>query len=206
MKKVLILDYGNGNSNSIKMALSELGAASVYSSKVLEIMNADSIILPGVGHFGSAMAALHVQGLIPALMEAVFVHHKPILGICLGMQLMTQFSEESKSSGLGWVPVVTKRILPEKYIQFKVPHVGWNTISAEPTSRLLKGIPTADEPFYFCHSYAIDNSTKLSITSIVEYDKPYIAIFEINNIFGVQFHPEKSQDSGLKLMQNFLEI
>jgi glutamine amidotransferase len=204
MKKVTIIDYGNGNANSIKNALTDLGAASVYSSKAIDIANADYIILPGVGHHATAIKALHENGLIVALEDAVFVQHKPVLGICLGMQLMTQFSEEGQSAGLGWVNAVTQRIVPEKRIQFKVPHVGWNIVSNEPSSVLLQGIPTADEPFYFCHAFAMSTVAGPSVTAIVQYDKPYVALFEMGNIFGVQFHPEKSQDSGLKLMHNFL--
>lgn len=204
MKKVTIIDYGNGNANSIKTALAELGAASVYSSKVIDIANADYIILPGVGHHGTAMAALRDKGLMVALKEAVFVQHKPVLGICLGMQLMTQYSEEGQSTGLGWVQAVTRRIIPGNQIQFKVPHVGWNTVSSELSSVLLQGISTADEPFYFCHAFAISTMAESAVTSMVQYDKPYVALFEMGNIFGVQFHPEKSQDGGLKLMQNFL--
>lgn len=204
MKNVTIIDYGNGNANSIKIALTALGAASVYSSKAIDIANADCIILPGVGHHGTAMNALHEKGLILALKEAVFIQRKPVLGICLGMQLMTKFSEESQLKGLGWIQAETRKIVPENQIQFKVPHVGWNIISSESSSVLLQGIPTADEPFYFCHGFAINAVTEPAVTSIVQYDKPYVALFERGNIYGVQFHPEKSQDSGLKLIQNFL--
>lgn len=204
MKKVMIIDYGNGNANSIKNALTDLGATSVYSSKVIDIANADCIILPGVGHHGTAMGALHDKGLIMALKDAVFIQRKPVLGICLGMQLMTQFSEESQLAGLGWIQAETRKIVPGNQIQFKVPHVGWNTVSSEPSSVLLQGIPTADEPFYFCHGFAINAVTEPAVTSMVQYDKPYVALFERGNIYGVQFHPEKSQDSGLKLIQNFL--
>ena len=204
MKKVIIIDYGNGNANSIKNALTDLGAASVYSSNAMDIANADCIILPGVGHHGTAMNALHDKGLIVALNEAVFIHRKAVLGICLGMQLMTQLSEESQLAGLGWIQAVTRKIVPVSQIQFKVPHVGWNTVSSEPSSVLLQGIPTVDEPFYFCHGFAINAVTEPALTSMVQYDKPYVALFERGNIYGVQFHPEKSQDSGLKLIQNFL--
>lgn len=204
MKKVMIIDYGNGNANSIKNALTDLGAASVYSSNAVDIAIADYIILPGVGHHGTAMGALHNKGLIMALNEAVLIERKPVLGICLGMQLMTQFSEESQLIGLGWIQAKTRKIVPENQIQFKVPHVGWNTISSDPTSVLLQGILTADEPFYFCHGFAIDAVMEPAITSRVQYDKPYVALFERGNIYGVQFHPEKSQDTGLMLIQNFL--
>lgn len=206
MTHVTIVDYGNGNANSIKSALQELGVKSIYSSRAVDITNADSIILPGVGHHGTATTALRENGLIDALNEAVVVHRKPVLGICLGMQLMTEYSEEGGCNGLAWLKGQTKRITPKDRVHFKVPHVGWNTVSAEPSSILLSGINTEDEPFYFCHSFAIKDVKQSAVTSTVRYDQNYVALFEYHNIFGVQFHPEKSQESGLKLLKNFLSF
>ena len=120
MKKVTIIDYGNGNANSIKIALAELGATSVFSSKAIDVANADCIILPGVGHQGTAMAALRERCLIESLEEAIMIHRKPILGICLGMQLMTEFSEEGQSPGLGWVQAKVRKMRPADRIQFKI--------------------------------------------------------------------------------------
>ena len=206
--RVVIIDYGNGNANSIKNALAELSTSSVYSSNAAEIDNADCLILPGVGHHRSAMMSLVDRRLVEVLTEAVMIHKKPVLGICLGMQLMTDKSEEGGEAGLGWVRAETRRIVPTDRSRFKVPHVGWNTIEKNPSSVLLKGIETEDEPFYFCHSFAISGLFDFgsTVTSMVEYDREYVAIFEQENIFGVQFHPEKSQDCGLKLLKNFLSI
>jgi glutamine amidotransferase len=206
MKKVTIIDYGNGNANSIKIALAELGAASVYSSKAIDVANADCIIMPGIGHLGAAMTALRDRCLIESLEEAVMIHRKPILGICLGMQLMTKFSEEGQSPGLGWVQAKVRKMRPADRIQFKIPHIGWNTVKGESTSLLLKGIKTEDEPFYFCHAFATEAVAGVAVTATVQYDRPYVAMFEADNIFGVQFHPEKSQECGLMLMQNFISF
>jgi glutamine amidotransferase len=207
-KQVAIIDYGHGNANSIKNALAELDVYSVYTSNAAEIDNADCLILPGVGHHRSAMISLADKKLIAPLTEAVMINKKPVLGICLGMQLMTDRSEEGGDLGLGWVRADTRRIVPTDLSRFKVPHVGWSTIEKNPSSVLLNGIETEDEPFYFCHSFAISGLFEFgsTVTSMVKYDLEYVAIFEKGNIFGVQFHPEKSQDCGLKLIKNFLSI
>ena len=206
MKKVTIIDYGNGNANSIKTALAELGVTAVYSSKAIDVANADCIIMPGIGHHGAAMAALRERCLFESLEEATMIHRKPILGICLGMQLMTEFSEEGQSPGLGWVQAKVRKMRPADRIQFKIPHIGWNTVTGESSSLLLRGIKTNDEPFYFCHAFAADAVAGVSSTAMVQYDRSYVALFEADNIFGVQFHPEKSQECGLMLMQNFMSF
>ena len=203
-KGVVIIDYGHGNANSIKNALAALGVESVYSSQPADIAGAAALILPGVGHHGAAMRSLEERGLVDPLNEAVLEHRIPVLGICLGMQLMTRSSEEGGSHGLGWVDARTRRIVPEDRTRFKVPHVGWSTIRGSAESSLLHDVRTEDEPFYFCHSFGIDEVAPPAVTSMVDFDRPYVAIFEQGNIFGVQFHPEKSQDCGLLLLRNFL--
>lgn len=205
MKKgVVIIDYGHGNANSIKNALAEIGVASSYSSQPAEIADASALILPGVGHHGSAMRSLEERALVAPLNEAVLVHRTPVLGICLGMQLMTISSEEGGARGLGWVDARTRRIVPDDRTRFKVPHVGWSTIRGNRESSLLHDVRTEDEPFYFCHSFAVEVVDPPAVVSMVDYDRPYVAIFEQGNIFGVQFHPEKSQECGLLLLRNFL--
>lgn len=206
MSRVLIVNYGNGNANSIKNALSSLGASSVYSSDPAEIQSADCIILPGVGHFGAAMLSLRERGLQDVLRDAALRARKPILGICLGMQLMAEFSEEGMAEGLGWLRGRAQRIRPEDTRQFKVPHVGWNTVSAASGSLLLRDIDVDNEPFYFCHSYAFPELHEPAVTSKVTYEHELVAHFESGNLFGVQFHPEKSQDAGLALIRNFLQL
>lgn len=150
------------------------------------------------------MMSLLEKKLVAPLTEAVTIHKKPVLGICLGMQLMTDCSEEGGGAGLGWVRADTRRIVPADRTRFKVPHVGWSTVNGNPECSLLYGVRTEDEPFYFCHSFGVVEVAPPAVTSMVDFDRPYVAIFEQGNIFGVQFHPEKSQEGGLTLLRNFL--
>jgi glutamine amidotransferase len=203
-KGVVIIDYGHGNANSIKNALATLGVQSVYSSQQADIAGASALILPGVGHHGSAIRSLEERGLVDPLNEAVLEHRIPVLGICLGMQLMTRSSEEGGAHGLGWVNADTRRIVPANRTRFKVPHVGWCTVRGTTGSTLLQDVRTEDEPFYFCHSFGVEEVAPPAVTSMVDIDRPYVAIFEQGNIFGVQFHPEKSHECGLVLLRNFL--
>lgn len=204
--KTVIIEYGSGNANSLKNAFNRLGEASIYTSNSKDIEAADRIILPGIGHHGSTIQSLKNSRLFDTLNYQVTVLHKPILGICLGMQLMTNYSEEGHSKGFGWINSTTKKIVPNNTKTFKVPHVGWNLIRCSGNSDLLSGIPLDQEPFYFCNSYAIDSVQSQVNFSTYEYDKNYVAHFEDNNIFGVQFHPEKSHSWGNILLQNFLKL
>jgi glutamine amidotransferase len=203
-KKIVIVDYGLGNANSIKNALAALRVESVYSSQPGDITGAAALILPGVGHHGVAMRSLEERGLVDPLNEAVLDLCIPVLGICLGMQLMTRSSEEGGSHGLGWVNADTRRIVPADRTRFKVPHVGWSTVNGNPECSLLSDVRTEDEPFYFCHSFGVEEVALPAVNSMVDFDRSYVAIFEQGNIFGVQFHPEKSQECGLILLRNFL--
>lgn len=206
MARVTIIDYGNGNANSIRWALGQIGAESKYSHLPTDIETADHLILPGVGHHGAAMASLRQRDLLAPLNRAVLERKVPTLGICLGMQLMTRSSEEGGQKSFGWVTADTVRIQPADRRRFKVPHVGWNSITAPQDSILLRGIDVANQPFYFCHSYAISRIEGADRSSIVHHDQDYIALFEAGSVFGVQFHPEKSQEPGLALLTNFLRV
>lgn len=206
MSKVVIIDYGHGNANSIKLALSSLGVVSVYSRQTADIEAADYLILPGVGHHGAAMRSIRENGLDGVLNRAALERRIPTLGICLGMQIMTESSEEGGADGLGWMPAITERIVPKNKTIHKVPHVGWTLIEKDPRSPLLDGIDTTSEPFYFCHSFAIKNVGAADFTSSFRYDRDYVAIFEHGNIAGVQFHPEKSQEAGARMLANFLQL
>lgn len=206
LARVTIIDYGNGNANSIRWALEQLGAEATYSHRTDDIESADHLILPGVGHHGAAMESLRQRELIAPLCRAVLERKIPTLGICLGMQLMTRSSEEGGQKSLGWVQADTVRIRPHDRVRFKVPHVGWNTVVSSPDSVLLAGIDVEEQPFYFCHSYAIASVQDATATSLVRYDRDYVALFEMDNLFGVQFHPEKSQEPGLALLANFLRV
>jgi imidazole glycerol-phosphate synthase subunit HisH len=207
MSKVTIIDYGHGNANSIKLALSSLGVTSTYSRQPSDIDSADFLILPGVGHAGAAMKSLRESSdLHAALHRAARERKIPTLGICLGMQIMTESTEEGSEQGLGWVPATTVRIKPTNKRVYKVPHVGWNVIDKHAGSTLLEGIDTQTEPFYFCHAFGITTVGGEGSTSSFRYDREYVAVFERENIMGVQFHPEKSQEPGARLLSNFLRL
>lgn len=205
---ILILDYHMGNHHSVKRKLDKLGVASVVSADPNFISKADKIILPGVGHFGKAMENLHSLGMVEPLNQAVKIDKKPILGICLGMQLLGEGSEEGNNGvveGLGWIKGKVMRFSVKDPLKFKVPHIGWNTVSPSKQNRLLKGIDPHAE-FYFVHSYFMqlsDSSLELASTP---YEDRFTSAVEDGHVFGVQFHPEKSHGVGLQLLKNFVEI
>ena len=200
---VVIIDYGMGNIFSNRKVVERIGHGCVVSSSANVIQNARRIILPGVGHFGMAMNNLVASGLVDVLHEAVLVKKIPVLGICLGMQLMAGSSEEGDARGLNWFDarVVRFRIQDQKV--YKVPHVGWNTLTHEKPSRLLQGI-TPDEEFYFVHSYHFETEMGADVVSTTSYEYSFVSAVERDNIYGVQFHPEKSHKAGEQLIKNFL--
>lgn len=204
MKKLVILDYGHGNANSIRRALSDLDVKTFYSNSKADIINSDAIILPGVGHFKTAINSIKDSDIEESLFMKAFSDKVPILGICLGFQLMTKFSEEGNCDGLGWVDGNVNRITPIDRAKFKVPHIGWRTVNNY-GCRILKEIDLANDPFYFCHKFSIAN-TSASNFATFRYEKDYIAAYETENLFGVQFHPEKSSRAGLTLLKNFIDL
>ncbi|HEX4877933.1 MAG TPA: imidazole glycerol phosphate synthase subunit HisH [Chitinophagaceae bacterium] len=205
-KEVLIVDYGMGNLFSIRKVAERLGYQCTISHSPEEIRRAAKLILPGVGHFGKAMQNLEQTGLIEVLHEAVLVKKTPVLGICLGMQLMASFSEEGDARGLGWFDARVERFRITNTDLYKVPHMGWNTLTHEkPASPLLQGITTADE-FYFVHSYHITTNIAEDALTKTPYEYLFVSSIEKANIFGVQFHPEKSHTAGEKMLRNFLNL
>jgi len=192
--KIIILDYGAGNIKSIQFAFQRLGYDAILSANPEDINNADKVIFPGVGEASSAMKKLNESGLdtlIPQLKQ-------PVLGICLGMQLMCNHTEEGHTEGLGIFNVNVKRFSN----QVKVPQMGWNTIT-NLKSDLFKGIKDK-EYMYLVHSYYAENCENAIATS--NYELEYASALEHNNFFGVQFHPEKSSKAGERVLQNFLEL
>lgn len=192
--KIIILDYGAGNIKSIQFAFQRLGYNALLSSNPEDIRKADKVIFPGVGEASSAMKKLKQSGLdmlIPQLKQ-------PVLGICLGMQLMCNHTEEGDTTGLGIFKVNVKRFSN----QVKVPQMGWNTIS-NLKSDLFKGIKD-QEYMYLVHSFYAENCEQAIATS--NYELEYASALEYNNFFGVQFHPEKSSKAGERLLKNFLEL
>ncbi|MEI6124732.1 MAG: imidazole glycerol phosphate synthase subunit HisH [Bacteroidota bacterium] len=203
--KMLIVDYGMGNLNSVKRKLNRLKIEARITSDIKEILSADKLILPGVGHFSKAMENLQKLNLIETLHEVVLVKQKPILGICLGMQLMAKRSEEGNTAGLGWFNADVVRFKVQNTLKFKVPHTGWNQIVTSKKSMLMQGIPNFSE-FYFVHSYHFIANDTMDILNETIYDYRFTSGVEKNNIFGVQYHPEKSHDVGEQLLSNFIEL
>ncbi len=203
--KLVIVNYGMGNLNSVKRAMSKLPVNAVISSKPEDIAECDKIILPGVGHFGKAMSNLKELGLLDVLNESVLVKKKPILGICLGMQLMAKTSEEGDSLGLGWFDGEIVKFNVSDSLKYKVPHMGWNQVVIKKESPLMKDLPEPKE-FYFVHSYHFKTEHQSDVLNESEYDYKFVSALEKDNIFGVQYHPEKSHDTGAKLLKNFIEL
>lgn len=202
---ICIIDYKMGNLFSIQKKLKQLGVDAVISDKAEVIAAASKIILPGIGHFGKAMEQLNELGLIGILNDQVMIEKKPILGICLGMQLMTRSSEESDTAGLGWFDADVKKFSITDTVRHKVPHTGWNQIFSRKDSRLLRNIPDGSE-FYFVHSYYVcpyDESDQLTYT---HFEKEFASSIAKKNMFGVQFHPEKSHEFGFQMIKNFIEL
>ena len=204
MVNIVIIDYGMGNLRSVEKAFQRLGINPKISYLSDDILNADKLVLPGVGHFKKGMDNLYQLGIIDSLKESVIVKKKPVIGICLGMQLMTKYSEEGNCEGLGWIKAETIKFSFDD-IKLKIPHMGWNNLFVKNNTSLLKNINEEDF-FYFIHSYYVSCNNEKDILSETKYGNDFISCFQRDNIFGSQFHPEKSHDAGLKLHKNFANL
>lgn len=204
-QNIVIADYGMGNLHSVQKKLHRLNVQAAVSSDPKEILAADKLILPGVGHFGKAMENLRALNLIETLGEAVQVKQTPILGICLGMQLMTRRSEEGNAAGLGWFDAEVVRFRVEDALRYKVPHTGWNQVSVAKESPLMKGLPEQTE-FYFVHSFHARTDDRTIVLNETDYEYRFVSALEKDHIFGVQYHPEKSHDAGEQLIRNFVQL
>ena len=204
-KTVAIVDYGMGNLNSVKKKLYRLKTTASITSNPKDIIKADKIILVGVGHFAKAMKNIQELDLLDALSEVAIIKKKPVLGICLGMQLMAKDSEEGNTEGLGWLDANVRKMQVDDTLKFKIPHTGWNKITQSKKSHLMKGIPELSE-FYFVHSYYLRSNETSNILNETEYCFKFTSAIEKDNIFGVQYHPEKSHDVGEVLLKNFISL
>jgi len=202
---IVIVDYGLGNLTSIANMFRKFGGQVVISANHHEIEAAEKIILPGVGHFKTGMNNLVQTGLKNLLDRIVLVEKRPILGICLGAQLMTRHSEEGNTDGLGWVDANTVRFRSEEIDGLKIPHMGWREISIAKTNKILSGLPN-DPRFYFVHTFhfEFENEEQVSATSLYGYS--FCCSFNKENIYGTQFHPEKSHKFGMKVLENFSQL
>ena len=206
MKKTFaIVDYRMGNLHSVKKKLDRLKTTASITSNPRDIIKADKIILVGVGHFAKAMKNIKELALLDALNEVAIIKKKPVLGICLGMQLMAKDSEEGKTEGLGWLDANVRKMQVDDTLKFKIPHTGWNKIIQSKKSHLMKGIPESSE-FYFVHSYYLRSNETSNILHETEYCFKFTSAIEKDNIFGVQYHPEKSHDVGEVLLKNFISL
>jgi imidazole glycerol-phosphate synthase subunit HisH len=203
---MVIIDYGMGNVGSIANMLKKIGAKAVVASDVSRIENARGLILPGVGAFDSGMRNLRDSGLIDVLTRKVTLEKVPVLGICLGMQLMTRSSEEGTSAGLGWIDAETVRFrFGAEDKTLRIPHMGWNTVLPVSESTLFDN--TGDEQrFYFVHSYHVVCDDEADVAAKTHYGYDFVSALQKENIMGVQFHPEKSHRFGMKLLMNFAGI
>ena len=203
MKKIVIIDYGVGNVFSVYNAIKYLGYSNVkisYDEK--DIFSSDALILPGVGAFDEAMKNIKIRKLDKILHENVIFNKKPILGVCVGMQILSEGSEENGwHKGLGWIPGKVKKL--ELTHNLAVPHVGWNNLKITNKSTLYLNQSNSNPHFYFDHSYYFETEDKYA-SSYCDYGIKICASVQRDNIYGVQFHPEKSQNNGLKLFRSFL--
>lgn len=203
---IVIVDYGMGNLGSIQNMLKHIGVKSTISFRKEDIERTKKVILPGVGAFDNGMRNIEKLGILPLLNRKALVEKIPVLGVCLGMQLLTKKSEEGSLPGFGWINGETVRFKFDHTKRFlKIPHIGWNTIKIKKKSKLLKGLDS-ESRFYFVHSYHLKCFDPGDILSSTNYSYDFTSILERENIMGVQFHPEKSHKYGMKLLKNFSEL
>lgn len=201
---ISIIDYGMGNLGSMLNMFKRIGVKATIESDPALIQQSEKLVLPGVGAFDSAMTCINcIAGLRDVLDHKALVEHTPILGVCLGMQLLTSSSEEGALPGLGWIPGVTTRFPKQEGL--KVPHMGWNVALPSAPSRLTAQV--GDEPrYYFVHSYCVHVDDPAHSLMTTHYGIDFDSAIGNENIFGVQFHPEKSHRFGMQILKNFAEL
>jgi imidazole glycerol-phosphate synthase subunit HisH len=200
-----IVDYGMGNLGTFKRKFDHLGIESVITARSTELKKCTHFILPGVGHFGQAIKEIRSRGLADILQEEVIFLKKPILGICLGMQLMANYSEEGDEAGLSWFDAKVVRFQIKNTLKFKIPHIGWNQIVPMKETVLFETI-VDPASYYFVHAYHMVGNSNQDILCTSDYEYSFISGISRDNIFGLQFHPEKSHDIGEQLLKNFAAI
>jgi len=202
--KLVIVDYGMGNLRSVQKKLDRIGGNCIISPDPVEIATATRLVLPGVGHFANGVKKLKESGIWDVLNAKVLEEKTPILGICLGMQLMAKTSEEGHETGFGWFDADVRKFRVSDQVRFKVPHMGWNEAVPAKETPLLQGL--SDAHYYFVHSFHIECHDPADILATTNYDYEFTSAIQKDNIYGVQFHPEKSHDAGEQLLVNFLQL
>lgn len=200
---ITIIDYGLGNLVSVKNMFKKLGIQSEISDSIQNISAAEKIILPGVGSFDNGMNLIHQKGLKEILDKKVLIEKTPVLGICLGMQLLTKSSEEGKEKGLGWIDADTIKFnFTDRTL--KIPHMGWNYIEVKRENKLISN--SDKQRFYFVHSYYVKCNNPDDVIASSNYGTEFTCAINNGNIFGAQFHPEKSLKFGMEVFNNFAKI
>jgi glutamine amidotransferase len=203
---IAVIDYGMGNINSIINMFKKLGVTAILASSIEQIESADKLILPGVGSFDAGMKKLHNSGLVEAIKKHTLVDEKPLLGICLGMQMLGRKSEEGIEAGLSFIPFENKRFYFGDRKDLKIPHMGWDIASI-----IIKNDPVVKnldlmQRYYFVHSYHAVCDNEENVLMRCEYGYSFVAAIKNRNIYGFQFHPEKSQNFGMALLGNFARM
>lgn len=203
---IAIIDYGSGNVGAIANIYKQLKVPHKITGDLHELESADRYILPGVGAFDATMSYLNKSGMVALLNEQIQVRKKKVLGICVGMQILAGSSEEGVLPGLGWIQGRVRKIgaaaLPNDP---RLPHMGWNSIAPSACARMFEGVDVA-RGFYFLHSYYFDATVAQEVVATVEYGRPLPCAVAHANVFGMQFHPEKSHANGVAIFRNFAEL
>lgn len=198
---IAIVDYGMGNVASVRNALALLGAEALVTARAEDFARATHIIFPGVGAYKDGMDAVRSRGLVPLLQKEVLQNKKPFLGICLGMQLLTEQGEEGGGTqGLGFIAGTTRKLTVDSNL--RLPHIGWDDVAPAADAVLFNNILSRD--FYFVHSYIVEPADAGVVAATCTYGETFAAAVQKDNIYGVQFHPEKSQKNGLQILRNFI--
>lgn len=201
MSSIVIVDYDAGNIGSVANICKKAGGSAEISADPERIAAASKLILPGVGHFGRSMERLNASG-IRAALDAAKDRGAPILGICLGMQLLTSHSEEGDADGLGWIDAETREFrLPPP---LKVPHMGWNDVEFTRPDPIIQGLED-EARFYFVHKYYVEARDETAVLGRTDYGGPFVSVVQSSNVWGFQCHPEKSHRYGLQVIRNFIE-
>lgn len=202
---ITIVDYGMGNLGSLSNMFKRIGVQSEITSDRDKLLKAEKMLLPGVGAFDAAMERINNSGFREILDKKALEEKIPVLGICLGMQLLTNSSEEGILPGLGWIPAKTSKFSFPKDSKLKVPHMGWNLIYEKNPGALTSDLP-AEPRFYFVHSYFVQAEDSSHVVATTIHGVEFNSIIQKENIFGAQFHPEKSHKFGMKLLENFARL
>jgi imidazole glycerol-phosphate synthase subunit HisH len=203
---ITIIDYGLGNVQAFLNIYKKLHIPVQVAKNENDLEGASKLILPGVGHFDYAMQSFNNSGMRGKVEELVFQKHIPILGVCVGMQMMANFSEEGNEPGLGWICGTVRSLTPMVKNNDPIPHMGWNNIQPHHEKNLFNNIDSDGLEFYFLHSYYFDCTSSKNCIAEVNYGSNFCCAINDGNIFGVQFHPEKSHHFGIDLLKNFSEV